>query len=74
MQARSSYVSVEHISTQAQMLVAARMTLSSHSQVDQSSSVALAVVACAPIWVFAPYVTLALAHLHNKFAEQGVPL
>jgi hypothetical protein len=45
MQARSSYVSVEHTSTQAQTLAAARMTLSSHSLVDQLSSVALAVVA-----------------------------
>jgi hypothetical protein len=45
MQARFSYVSVEHTSTQVQTLVAARMTLSSRSQVDLLSSVALAVVA-----------------------------
>jgi hypothetical protein len=44
-QARFSFVSAEHTFTQVQMLVAVRMTLSSHSQLDLSSSVALAVVA-----------------------------
>jgi hypothetical protein len=45
MQARSSYVNVEHTSTQAQTLVAAKMTHSLLSLADQSNSVALAVVA-----------------------------
>jgi hypothetical protein len=45
MQARFSYVSVEHTSTQAQTLVAAKMTHSLPSLADQSNSVALAVVA-----------------------------
>jgi hypothetical protein len=45
MPARFSSVSVEHTSTQAQMLAAAKMTHSSPSLVDQSNSVALAVVA-----------------------------